>query len=481
MARARNDDPTTHGGEFRKHLDGEKAMKALPIGIAVGAVMVGCLMGQTKPVPHGDQTQWSTTIVVDDAGFGLPSPGWQGVEQQAAADFVKAFQGDRSCNGLTLWVYSRHQDPEFPKDSSGIVPLFPTDPYYWVLAIDLKVPPESYGVNSATTYESNHRRFDWEITLASQSDSDVGIPLNRLGENPLFWELTKSGSVSTELYPGNDSDPNCKCASMVPSLWSNQNSGAEAASRVCALLKSPKPKNSDQVPMVTLSHTELATMCGEDSYGLLNLPENRELKAICDNWQAEQPRTKVERLPFHSLVRRLLLETAPSTDFARYRGMQLKSDGATTTYDAIVLPTDVLDDLACTVKQEDRQEGVMYTYECFGHTSSFAASVQLRDKLVQSVSDLHLVEDEVREHGLSAHARSEGMCAPNGDCSFQHEYASALTDGKLLQIDANPSLARTLSAIAQAKRDGSRAPISGSDPKEGVFSFSIFSFGPPKK
>ena len=456
-------------------------MKALLIVIEVCAVMVGVLASQTKPAPHRDQTQWSTTIVLDDTGFGLPSrSGWKEVEQQAAADFVKAFQVDRSCNGLTLWLYSRHQDPEFPKDSSGIVPLLPKDPYMWLLAIDLKIPPESYGVNSATTYESNHRRFDWEITLASQS-ADVGIPLNRLAENSLFKELSEGGSVSTEFFPGDVSDPNCKCASMVPSVWSNQNSGAEAARRVCALVKSPKPKNSDQVPMGTLSSAELATMCGEDTAGLLNLPENRGLKAICEKWQAEQPRTKVERLPFHSLVRRLLLETPASTDFARYRGMQLKSDGTSTTYDAIILPADVLDDLACTIKQEDRQEGEMYTYECFGHTSSFAVSVQLRDKLVQSLSDLRLVEDEVREHGLSSHARSEGMCAPNGDCLEQHEYASALTDGKLLQIDANPSLTQTVGAIARAKRDGSEAPVSGSDPKDGVFAFEIFSFGPPKK
>ncbi|MGC2112184.1 MAG: hypothetical protein WA655_21880 [Candidatus Korobacteraceae bacterium] len=213
-------------------------MKALPIGTVVGAVMVGCLMGQTKPVPHGNQTQWSTTIVVNDTGFAVPSAGWKEVEQQAAADFVKAFQVDRSCNGLTLWLFSKHPDPEFPKESS---PLFPRDTYMWLLAIDLTVPPESYGVNSATTYESNYRRFDWELTLASQSESDVGIPLNRLAENSSFKELSGAGSVSTEFYSGNPSDPNCKCASMVSSLWSNQNSGAEAAHRVCALVKSRVP------------------------------------------------------------------------------------------------------------------------------------------------------------------------------------------------------------------------------------------------
>jgi hypothetical protein len=203
---------------------------------------------------------------------------------------------------------------------------------------------------------------------------------------------------------------------------------------------------------------------------------------ICDMWAELQPKTQIERMPFSQLMTRLLSIAPPSSSFARYRGMELESGTDSTTYDAVILPSDIGYDASCKVEAENRhEEGMMYTYECSVKTPSFPAALQLRDRLVQTLSGLHLTEeDEVREHGLAANSRTLGYCAPNGECMEGHIYVSAMKDWKIVQIEPNPVFTRdTLSEIAATKA-GRHAPINGIAANEANLSFRIVSVGPNK-
>jgi hypothetical protein len=151
-------------------------------------------------------------------------------------------------------------------------------------------------------------------------------------------------------------------------------------------------------------------------------------------------------------------------------------------YDAIIVPNDLGYDVSCTIEEENRQtKGMLYTYHCSAKTPSFDAAIKLRDRLVQGLSDLHFKEDEVREHGLAADARDKGVCAPSGECLFQHVYATATRDWKFLQIEADPSFTVTVMAAVMAKSKGIPPTITGIDNNSGRFSFDILSVGPQEE
>jgi hypothetical protein len=176
---------------------------------------------------------------------------------------------------------------------------------------------------------------------------------------------------------------------------------------------------------------------------------------ICDEWGEVLPKTQIERVPFSQLMIRLVSVAPPFSTFARYRGMELKSETDSKTYDAIILPNDIDYPATCTVGEENRHEkGMLYVYECLVKTTSFSAALQLKDRLVQALSSLHLTEDEVFEHGLSSNARGLGYCAPSGECMHEHNYESVAKDWKLVQIEPNPDFTRdTLSEISSRSRD----------------------------
>lgn len=98
-------------------------MKALLIGMFMGAVMVGSLASQTKSASPGNQkaAQWSTTIVINDDGMGAITQYCkeqhhcaQAVDwHDATTAFAAGFALDRSCKGLTLIGNSSGQ-PSYP-------------------------------------------------------------------------------------------------------------------------------------------------------------------------------------------------------------------------------------------------------------------------------------------------------------------------------------------------------------------------------
>ena len=211
--------------------------------------------------------------------------------------------------------------------------------------------------------------------------------------------------------------------------------------------------------------------------GLTGSAENQTMRFLCDEWWKLQPKTEIERLSFRSLVQRLLVETRPSTNFVRYRGMELKTSDGSKTYDAAIVPSDVGRDVSCSVEEEDRAaEGMLYTYQCTIKTNSFPAAVQLKEQLVQAIRGLDLKEDQVREHGLAAHAKESGHCAPDGECLEQNVYASTMTGWKNLQIEADPVF--THNTVSELMLH--HAVVSGIANDAGTVSFQMFSVGPGK-
>ncbi|WP_260740100.1 hypothetical protein [Tunturiibacter lichenicola] len=202
---------------------------------------------------------------------------------------------------------------------------------------------------------------------------------------------------------------------------------------------------------------------------------------LCENWGELQPKTRIEQVPFLRLITRLLLVTPPSTDFARYRGLELKSGAESKTYDAIIVPNDLGHDASCTIEEESRNtEGMLYTYQCSMKTSSFPDAIRLKDHLVLLLKSLDLDEDQVREHGLSAHARSVGYCAPSGECLEDHIYVTAKKDWKILQIEATPTLTRDPMADLSTMQYGHHSAIIGIASDSADVSFQIMSVGPNK-
>jgi hypothetical protein len=193
-----------------------------------------------------------------------------------------------------------------------------------------------------------------------------------------------------------------------------------------------------------------------------------------------QPHTQIEKVSFSRLIARLLEFSAPYTDFARYRGLELKSSGESTIYDAAIVPDDLGTNVSCTIEEENRaREGMLYTYQCSIKASSYVGAVALRDRLVSDLRDLHLTEDEIREHGLAADARNAGKCAPSGECAMAHDYvAEPNEEGKTLAIGAEPDFTRDPASELAAQTYGHDSPITGIAFDSATVFFAVYSVGP---
>ena len=217
------------------------------------------------------------------------------------------------------------------------------------------------------------------------------------------------------------------------------------------------------------SVADVNNMCDER---LLGAPEDHAMALACDEWWKLQPKNEIERVPFQSLVQRLLLDTRPSTTFVRYRGMELRTTQDSTIYDAVILPSDVGRDVSCSIEEKDRKDlGMLYAYRCTIKTESFPAAIALKERLAQTVKGLGLKEDEVREHGLAVRAKEVTPCAPGGECLFQNVYATTVTNWKSMQIEADTM------AEVMALQHGGHAGVSGIASDEGTVSFQMFSVG----
>jgi hypothetical protein len=208
------------------------------------------------------------------------------------------------------------------------------------------------------------------------------------------------------------------------------------------------------------SVADVNNMCDER---LLGAPEDHAMALACDEWWKLEPKNEIERVPFQSLVQRLLLDTRPSTTFVRYRGMELRTTQDSTIYDAVILPSDVGRDVSCSIEEEDRKDlGMLYAYRCTIKTESFPAAIALKERLAQTVKGLGLKEDEVREHGLAVHAKEVTPCAPGGECLFQNVYATTVTNWKSMQIEADTMAeVMALQLAAMLESAGLRATLAG--------------------
>ena len=134
--------------------------------------------------------------------------------------------------------------------------------------------------------------------------------------------------------------------------------------------------------------------------------------------------------------------------------------------------------LSCTVLelQIDPKE-MFYKYECSIRTSSYPEAIAMEEHLVSLVSDFHLDEDQVKEHGLAVSARNDGHCAPNGECAGAHTYVTALKEQKRLVIKGEPVFTRLNNAetFALTGHDGM---IVGIAPDSGTVTFAVYSWGP---
>jgi hypothetical protein len=264
--------------------------------------------------------------------------------------------------------------------------------------------------------------------------------------------------------------------------WVNSDGSHEVLDSTTGMTETEKDGKTTHV-----SATDMTAFCStlDDPIVLLALKHDSAggwtgQSELCDAWGEVQPKTHIERMPFAQLMTRLLSIAPPSTKFARYRGMELKSGTDSTTYDATILPNDLGYDASCTVEEEDRhQEGMLYTYQCSVKTPSFPAALQLRDRLVQTLNTLHLTEeDEVREHGLATNAHTLGYCAPNGECMEGHIYVTTMKDWKIVQIEPNPDFTRNTLSEVRAMQAGGHAPINGIATDSATFTFRIVSIGP---
>ncbi|MGC2163986.1 MAG: hypothetical protein WA634_18945 [Silvibacterium sp.] len=204
-------------------------------------------------------------------------------------------------------------------------------------------------------------------------------------------------------------------------------------------------------------------------------------KIVCDNWAVLQPRTQIEQLSFARLITRLMDFSPPVTDFARYRGMELKSEAQATLYDATVVPNDLGKDVSCTILQaHDPSGGMLYVYQCSIKTLSYPAAIELEKVLVPLLSGLHFEEDQVAEHGFAVSDKDNHQCAPTGECAHAHMYQSVIRDNKFFSIEATPDFTRDPRAEMLALPYGHDARIDGIASDSATVSFAVISHGPDR-
>jgi len=169
-----------------------------------------------------------------------------------------------------------------------------------------------------------------------------------------------------------------------------------------------------------------------------------ELAPLCDRWAELHPATQIEQLPFSKFVYRLVEFSSPYTDFARYRGMELKSDKTGVQYDALLVPSDLGSNVVCTVVDGRQDAGSMAVFRCILKTMAYPSAIATQKALVSQLKNLNLVEDQAREHGIAVSDKDEYRCAVTGECEHTYMYLSASNDGKRLAIVASPDFIHNL-------------------------------------
>jgi hypothetical protein len=206
-------------------------------------------------------------------------------------------------------------------------------------------------------------------------------------------------------------------------------------------------------------------------------PNLRPFRTLCENWAELQPKTKIEQVPFSTLIARLVMISPPSSDFGRYRGLELKSDLRSTTYDAAIVPDDLGENIYCTVletRSSPRHMG--YIYQCSMKTDSYPSAIAIKNRLVLLLSSLHLSEDQVTEHGLVMSDKENNECAPTGECTHSQIYRSAETENKVLSIEARPSFVRNARLDVEMLRiTGRHNPPDRVASDSGTLEFKVFS------
>jgi hypothetical protein len=201
-----------------------------------------------------------------------------------------------------------------------------------------------------------------------------------------------------------------------------------------------------------------------------------DMAALCDRWAELKPKTEIERLSFVNLVNRLMLFSAPSTDFARYTGMQLKSDKTGIAYDALLVPNDLGNAVTCTLIEGQGDGANMAVYQCVIKTASYAAAVDLQRSLVSQLKPLGLVEDHAMEHGMAVSDKDTYKCSPNGACEHTFMYVSVPTKGRRLEITASPDFLRDpMSEIMTLDKTGHDAMPYGVSLNSGFVTIQVLS------
>jgi hypothetical protein len=203
----------------------------------------------------------------------------------------------------------------------------------------------------------------------------------------------------------------------------------------------------------------------------------RSVADSCEQWSELQPRTQIERLPFAQVAARLLVIAPPSSDFARYRGLERASDPTGREYDSILVPNDTGGDTSCVIKESALSGRMLYVYECTIKTHSYQDSVRLKEHLVDLLGGLRLTEDTAAEQGIAAHVRAERSSAPAGEYEGEHVYVSSLEDGKRLQIEAVPEVTRSATELTVSLPTGHDI-VSGISSTSASVAIKVVSIGP---
>ncbi|MGB0122648.1 MAG: hypothetical protein WBP63_04390, partial [Silvibacterium sp.] len=230
-----------------------------------------------------------------------------------------------------------------------------------------------------------------------------------------------------------------------------------------------------------MSPTDLNWLCGKGLETAIefNLPDVTSQKVTCDLWAQVQPHTTIEQVPFSTLMHRLVEISPPYTDFARYRGVEIRTEAqGNSQYDATIVPDDVGGQPSCTVVQgRDPAGGLLYKYECVVKTESYSDAVALEKALVQRLYGLHLTEDQIEEHGIALKDEDNNECAPTGECAHTHMFASAMKDGKNVDIEAAPDFIRNnnLADLQMFLATGRHNPPDGVKSDSGTVTFTVLS------
>jgi hypothetical protein len=227
-------------------------------------------------------------------------------------------------------------------------------------------------------------------------------------------------------------------------------------------------------PGSNITADQLRGTCAEVDKETSPSPALTLLALPCELWAELQPHTQIERVPFLDLIARLFVVTPSSTDFARYRGMELRSTKEGTKYDSTILPSDISNDTSCNITAGNLPDKTFAIYACSIKTSSYQDAIQLEEHLAQRLAPLNLPEDQVEEHGDAAQAVEDGRCAPTGECEGAHVFATTKQNGKMLKIQANPDFTRTVDALMLSLKTGHDL-ISGISRNSATVSIEVYS------